>query len=238
VEISTIPGAAGVDSAELTKTPLTPAHRWVDLGLVLLIAFVPSIATSGYLLWHAQPVRLTNTRILAGVFQEVVALTLFGVLYARQGRKLSGLGFSFQWMDLAKGIALFFVSFTAFWLATYCFAALGITTLFSWSRGQFAATSPWLVIPFLFLNPFCEEILVRGYLMTEIIELRSSRVLAVLVSLGIQTSYHVHYGVGAISLAGGLVFFAIYYAKSRRLMPVILAHWLWDLTALIGAWHR
>lgn len=104
---------------------------------------------------------------------------------------------------------------------------------------MFSAASAWLLVPFLFVNPFFEEILVRGYLMTEIIELRSSVVLAVLASLILQTSYHLHYGIaGALSLGTGLALFALYYTKFRRLMPVIVAHLLWDLTALLGAWHR
>jgi membrane protease YdiL (CAAX protease family) len=217
----------------------TPAHRWTDLGLVLMFPFVPSIANSVYLLWHSQPARLTNGTILSGFFAEVSTLILFAVLYCRQGRKLSALGLGFQWTDLPKGLGLFFISFTAFWVASYTVARLGHTIPFSWSAGMLSATSPWYVVPFLFLNPFFEEIVVRGYLMTEIIELRSSTVMATLISLAFQTSYHVHYGIlGALCLALGLAFFAVYYAKSRRLMPVILAHLFWDLTTLLGAWHR
>jgi len=99
---------------------------------------------------------------------------------------------------------------------------------------MFASSSFWLLIPFLMLNPFYEEILVRGYLMTEIIELRSSVVLATLVSIALQTSYHLYYGVvGALTVGSGLAVLALYYAKTRDLMPVIVAHLLWDLMALL-----
>lgn len=98
---------------------------------------------------------------------------------------------------------------------------------------MFESSSFWLLIPFVILNPFYEEILVRGYLMTEIIELRSSVVLATFVSIALQTSYHLYYGVvGALSVGGAFAVFALYYAKTRDLMPVILAHLFWDLTAL------
>jgi membrane protease YdiL (CAAX protease family) len=36
----------------------------------------------------------------------------------------------------------------------------------------------------------------------------------------------------------GLAVFAIYYAKSRRLMPVILAHMLWDFTTVLSKLHH
>ena len=45
------------------------------------------------------------------------------------------------------------------------------------------------------------------------------------ISLAVQTSYHLYYGVfGALMVGCGLSVLAISYAKSRRLMPVILAH--------------
>ena len=236
---TTAPTSAVVEPEQITDALPSPGRRWTDLGLVLLFPFVPSIAASGYLLWHSQAVQYTNPKLLAALFQELSALTLFGVLYFRQGRKISGLGFGFKWIDLPKGLGLFFISFTAYWLA-YSLSLFGHTSLYSSrSAGMFAATSPWLLIPFLCLNPFFEELLVRGYLMTEVIELRSSKMMAVVLSVVVQTSYHLHYGIpDALCLGMGLAVFAIYYAKSQRLMPVILAHWLWDLTALIGTWHR
>ena len=240
IDTATSPASSAVvDRGPLLQPTPTSARRWTDLGLVLLFAFVPSIAVSINHLWHSQQVQFTNAKILAGVFQELCLLMLFAVLYFRQGRKLSGLGLGFQWTDLAKGLGLFLAGFTAYWLA-YSLSWFGPTSLYSpRTAGVFAGTSFWLLIPFLCLNPFFEETLVRGYLMTEIIELRSSKTMAILLSVAIQTSYHLHYGIpDALSLGLGLGVFAIYYANARRLAPVILAHWLWDLTSLIGAWHR
>ena len=103
---------------------------------------------------------------------------------------------------------------------------------------DFSGTSIWLVLPFLVLNAFFEEVIVRGYFMTELIELRKSVVLAAVISLAVQTSYHLYYGVyGAAMVGCGLSVFAIYYAKSRRLMPVILAHMLWDFTTVLAKMH-
>jgi len=75
--------------------------------------------------------------------------------------------------------------------------------------------------------------------MTELIDLRKSALLATVISLMVQTSYHLYYGLaGAIVVGSGLAVLAIYFAKSRRLMPVILAHMLWDSTAIFGFLHR
>ena len=231
--------AATSDTEQLSTARATPGRRWTDLGLILLLAFVPSIAVSVYYLLHSQVAQYTNFAILGNGFRDLSFLTLFAVLYFRQGRKLSELGLDFKWIDLPKGASLFLIAFACYWLS-YSLHIFGHASLYSpRSAGIFAATSLWLLIPFLCLNPFFEEVLVRGYLMTEIVELRSSKLAAVLVSVAIQTSYHVHYGVSdALCLGVGLAVFAVYYAGERRLVPVIVAHWLWDLTGLIGAWHR
>jgi membrane protease YdiL (CAAX protease family) len=81
-------------------------------------------------------------------------------------------------------------------------------------------------------SPIFEEVLVRGYLMTEIIELGKPSGLAILASVILQTSYHVYYGFGtAVGLSGAFLVFAAYFSKRRRLMPIVLAHLFWDLTA-------
>ncbi len=90
------------------------------------------------------------------------------------------------------------------------------------------------MISFLYLlaAPIFEETIVRAYLMTELIELSWPPWLAVVLSFLLQGSYHLYYGVsGAILVSAGFVVLSIYFAKSRRLMPVLLCHLLWDLCA-------
>jgi len=107
------------------------------------------------------------------------------------------------------------------------------------AQGMFSSVSLWLLVPFLILNPLFEETLVRGYLTTELTELRHSVFLGTVISILFQASYHLYYGIfGTLVVGCGFTIFALYYAKSRRLMPIILAHLMWDLTALLGAWHR
>ena len=85
-------------------------------------------------------------------------------------------------------------------------------------------------ILFQVLNPFFEELIVRAYVITEIRWLTKSAVSAVIVSSLLQTSYHFYQGVPA-ALADGATFlvFSIYYARSGRIAPVILAHFYLDM---------
>ncbi|MGA2301686.1 MAG: CPBP family intramembrane glutamic endopeptidase [Candidatus Acidiferrum sp.] len=94
-----------------------------------------------------------------------------------------------------------------------------------------------VAIPFLLLSPFFEELIVRAYLMTEVIELTGSSTLAVALSVVVQFSYHLYYGwAGAISLSFFNLALALYYARSRCALPVIVAHGFLDFYALIRAW--
>jgi len=214
-------------------------RRWIDLGLVLLVAFAPAVATSVYHLLYPAPHDYTNGRLAAGLLQELTALAVFAVLLSRQGRRISDLGFRFHWTALPKGLYLVIASlvtlaFTSYAIRSTWFLATHRVLQERPTPLTFATSSYWLLIPFLILSPFYEEILVRGYLMTEIIELRSSVVLATFVSIALQTSYHLYYGVfGALTVGSGLTVLALYYAKTRDLMPVVVAHLLWDLTALL-----
>jgi membrane protease YdiL (CAAX protease family) len=228
-----------------TQIPsVSNAHRWVDLGLILAVVFADHILGSIYLAFHPTAPSYSNMRLFTGICDETIGLLLFLVLFKRQGRRLQDIGLSFQWTDLPKALGLAVA-------VVVVMRIIGLVVTYGWfvitlsfpqwpdTRAMFSASSLWLFLPFLLLNPFFEEILVRGYLMTELIDIRKSVLLATVASIVVQTSYHLYYGVaGAIVVGSGLTVLAIYFAKSRRLMPVILAHMLWDSTALLGFLHR
>ncbi len=220
------------------------AHRWVDLGLILAVIFADHILGSIYVAFHPTAPSYSNMRLFTGICDETIGLLLFLVLFKRQGRRFQDIGLGFQWIDLPKALGLVVAAVVTMWTTWFVvtYGWLLITLRFpQWpnTRAMFSTSSLWLFLPFLLLNPFFEEILVRGYLMTELIDLRKSVLLATVASILVQTSYHLYYGVaGAMVVGSGLTVLAIYFAKSRRLMPVILAHMLWDSTALLGFVHR
>jgi membrane protease YdiL (CAAX protease family) len=61
---------------------------------------------------------------------------------------------------------------------------------------------------------------------------------AILGSAGLRTLLHAYQGAMALVsiLPLGLVF-TIYYARSRRIWPVIVAHMLFDVVALLQVIH-
>jgi len=66
--------------------------------------------------------------------------------------------------------------------------------------------------------------------MTEIRELSGSMTIAAVVSLLLQTSYHIYYGwAGAIALGFTFLAFVGCFAIWRRAMPIVVAHAITDL---------
>jgi membrane protease YdiL (CAAX protease family) len=91
-----------------------------------------------------------------------------------------------------------------------------------------------LSIGFVCLNPFFEELIVRSYLMSEIFDLGGNAALAVLISVALQTSYHLYQGfANGVVTTTTFAVFSIYFWKTRRIAPVVLAHLCMDAYALV-----
>jgi membrane protease YdiL (CAAX protease family) len=224
----------------------TARRRWADLGLVLLIGFVPLVLRAVYAL--IVPIQgtegSTNFRFMFGLLQEFGVLTLFFCLLKRQGRSLRDIGFGFRWTDIPKAFGLTLLSFAALYLcwsiiAAWSYYVIGHPPHVRDPQTIFAGAYSVLFWIYLLAAPIYEETLVRGYLMTELIGLSCPVWLAVLASSVLQASYHLYYGFsGAIMIFGGFAISSIYFAKSRRLMPVLLSHLFWDLAAAFQNWHH
>lgn len=97
----------------------------------------------------------------------------------------------------------------------------------------------WWRIPVLlltaFANGWAEEVIVVGYLITRLRQLRVSPVTAVVATSALRGLYHLYQGFGAGlgNLAMGLVFGYV-YLRTGRLWPLIVAHALIDAVAFVG----
>ena len=78
------------------------------------------------------------------------------------------------------------------------------------------------------------EFYVRGFLQTRLRQAAWNGLAIILFSTLLQTSYHLYQGLLAcLSLAPGFLILAIYFQASRRLYPVIVAHLISDLIAML-----
>lgn len=113
--------------------------------------------------------------------------------------------------------------------------ALGITTAIIPS----ALDAYWWTIPVLILSAIrhgiVEEVIVVGYLMDRFGKFGWRTPVAIVVSAALRGSYHLYQGFGPFvgNFVMGLVF-AWLYTRTRRVMPLVIAHAILDTFAFVG----
>ncbi len=97
----------------------------------------------------------------------------------------------------------------------------------------------WWTVPVLILaalqNSIVEEVIVVGYLMTHLQQFRWSVPAVIITSAALRGSYHLYQGVGPGlgNFVMGLVF-GYWFHRTRRVMPLIVAHAVLDIVAFVG----
>lgn len=180
---------------------------------------------------------LDLTYQLVGVFFSIVPALLAVHLLNRDSdaRGILGLDRRMLGFDLGTGIGMA-VLIGIPGLGLYLAArSLGINTVLS------AANLPniWWAIPALILaaaaNGVEEEVIVVGYLLTRLRELGWRTWHAVAASAVLRGSYHLYQGFGAFlgnAIMG--VVFALFFLRTRRVIPLIIAHTILDVVAYLG----
>lgn len=97
----------------------------------------------------------------------------------------------------------------------------------------------WYRVPVLLLdaaqNGLLEEVVVVGYLLTRLRQMRWSDSRALAAESVLRGSYHLYQGVGAFF--GNAVMGAIFgwwFQRTRRVMPLVIAHFLIDAISFVG----
>jgi membrane protease YdiL (CAAX protease family) len=176
-------------------------------------------------------------RQLAGFVFGLAPVWLVIYLVRRNGEGLGAIGLDWDRPrnDIALGIALFAV-IGLVGLGLY----LGAVAL---DVNRFVIPAPpsghWWTVPVVFLNAaeaaVLEEVIVVGYLITRLRQLRWTPVAAIAASSVLRASYHLYQGWGGFlgNLAMGLLFAAV-FVRTRRTWPLVIAHFLLDVAAALG----
>ena len=224
----------------------TDRLRGFELALVLFVAFSYPVYAALWTWWTGPTGAFPYT--VAGAlywfYQSAVSLPLLAYVLARRGESFRDLGLTWAKTDLLTGLLLAFGGYLANKLAWRAMESVSLLATGHWilDRPSHAAASTlglaW-VLGFLLsvaVFPFYEEVIARAFTMREVEALTGSAALAVVASVVLQTSYHLYLGLPS-ALAAGATFLvsACYYARFRRITPVILAHALWNLYATL---HR
>jgi membrane protease YdiL (CAAX protease family) len=214
------------------------SSRLFQLYLVLAIGFViPVVKSLSIFLgtWHPGPA--TSHRFVGGITFELIGLLCLYLVLRDQKRRFRDIGLfpNVRLTDVAHSFALFFAAlFSSGIFYVVLLSILGIGRQQSFDRSMiFGTTLSVLPVVYALLNPFFEELLVRAFLISEIEAIYRSTALAVCVSVGLQTSYHLYQGLPAmLSHVPTFLLFSLYFVRARRILPVILAHMFMDLYAL------
>jgi membrane protease YdiL (CAAX protease family) len=217
--------------------------RIIEICIVCLVAFGTGILGSFYVLWNPSgyPTSSGPFKWIYGIIRALLALILLWYVLLRRSKGFSDIGLSWKGKsDIGWSIVIGVAGSMAF---NILYATIYYSGLSSNSRAQtsshvahllFSGGIAFATIAYQFVNPFFEELIVRAYLMSEVEELTKSATMAILISTIVQTSYHFYQGVpAALSHAGTFLIFSIYYAKTKRILPVILAHLYADVSATL-----
>ena len=176
-------------------------------------------------------------RQLAGVTFGLAPVWLVVYLVRRSGEGLGsiGLGWDRPRRDLGMGLVLFLVVGLG-GIGIYLGAvALGVN--------RFVVPVPplghWWTVPVLLLDAteaaLVEEVIVAGFLITRLQQLRVTPLAAVGLSALLRGAYHLYQGFGGFAgnLAMGALF-GLVFVRTRRTWPLVLAHFLLDVGAGVG----
>lgn len=231
---------------QFSSFQLTTRQRWEDLGLVLLVTVAPLVLKAFlYLIYWPLKPSPTYTRIgiIYNLFHEFISLVVVAYVLRRQRRSFRTIGMGFHWGDPLKGVALamgglFLSTMFSIGIRNASFLMTGTFGEARDPRVFYAGVTPLLSLIYGLGSSIFEETMVRGFLMTEMISLKKPVWMAALASIVLQTSYHVYYGIpGALSLSGVFIVSALYFARARRLLPVIISHACMDILAAWSSYH-
>lgn len=177
---------------------------------------------------------------LLNIALALVPVLLVAHLLRRNGGGLRGIGLdaSEPRRDLLRGAALAAVvggTGLVFYLVSY---RLGLSV-------RIAAASTidvWWTVPLLLLqaayNALLEEVIVLGYLLRRLDQLRVPPRVAIAISALLRGSYHLYQGFGGF--VGNVVMgvlFGYLFRRWGRCMPMVVAHFLIDSVGFVGYFY-
>jgi len=224
-----------------------PSKQLVEQTLVVLSLSLLASAVYAVISVLEQPIKGVTVasasqstvlaRQLAGVLFGLAPVWLVVYLVRRDGEGLGAIGLSWDRprRDLALGAVLFAIVGLG-GIAVYLGAvAVGVNRFVV----PVPPTGRWWTVPVLLLDAaeaaLVEEVIVVGFLVTRLQQLRVVPAAAVGASALLRGTYHLYQGFGGFfgNLAMGLLF-GFVFVRTRRTWPLVIAHFLLDVAAGVG----
>lgn len=177
----------------------------------------------------------STDRVINGIGFELVLGFSVITLLGRRGWRWGHLTRPFEPRDLLRALGVLLMGYLVFIAGGLLAWALDpVLGLANSMEVKFRTTSPWeLNLLLSTINPFYEELLWLGFAISGPASRRLGPALA--WSVGCRTIVHFYQGPLAFFSIAPLGFWYFrYYWRTGRLWPVILAHGLLDLIAMVG----
>jgi membrane protease YdiL (CAAX protease family) len=204
----------------------------LGLGLFLFAAFA-SLATR-----PAHVITFGTGEMLETLAIEVIAAALLVPWLARRGWTLAAITPPPSPRDVMSGFGVALLAYVAYVLSWITWSTFAPEMTRQAASLEFTGTVAFSVAAvFSVVNPIFEEFLELGYTVTALQRFGAGT--ACVVSIMIRVAVHAYQGPMALIaiLPDGIVL-TLYYIRTRRLWPVIVAHVIFDALALGMLVHR
>ena len=180
----------------------------------------------------------SQTRLLSTITAEVVLVAILWPWLAARGWAFRAIARTPEPMDGLRGCGVALLSYLAYYVNVVVWAAIVPSSYTAMlAATPTGAAAPWTIVLVSIVNPIVEEFLWLAYGVTALS--RYGLRTAVAISIALRVVIHSYQGI--LALTGILplaIVFTVYYARTRRLWPVVVAHVLFDTVGLVAALRR
>lgn len=211
-----------------------------DLLIVLGVAILPILIRSIHAFVSgvgSYSQRETDVSLFYSILEETLAILLLLYVLFNRNKTYKDLGIVIHWKDILLGVGVF-ISAMILYACVYYILILILPpeaeqNIVAKNVDDITQSFSLYLIIFVIINPFFEELIVRGFTMVQLFSLTKNKALTVVVSTIIQSSYHIYQGVlPMLSMSVIFLFFSIFYMRTGKLTPILVAHLIFDLLIL------
>jgi membrane protease YdiL (CAAX protease family) len=218
---------------------LRAASEPAELIVVIAGVFLPlTVMSTLGLLGVLHGPAITHRGMIGLLVHETLVTAIFGSFLAVRGWTRHRVGLTApRPMDLLQAVGLILLVLMASWSLWLVFSGLAPSAAVSVAQTARGLVAPSLgigtVLAVSCVNALFEELFLCGYLITAL-RRRYGEWPAVAASAGIRLSYHFYQGVASLfGLVPVGLAFGIVFARRGRLWPLVVAHALFDMLALL-----
>lgn len=210
-------------------------HPAVEFAVVVLIAFGPSVIGSLQMAQYAGETMIFDGAMLRSVIiNEIVMMLLLGWFLLVRRWDFTNQPLYPSWIETLQGLM--------FCIGTWLAWSLVLGLLFFLLPLQMNAAAPpesgeigWITLLLAcIINPVFEELFVCAYVISSLRKPLGTGI-AVAVSVAIRAAYHTYQGAPGFFAMGVMgIIFGIWFARTNRLWPLIIAHAVMDFVPLVS----